>query len=120
MWLSILADIRLLTVLAGSYNKISKQYIKRGYHETADKYRAKSIDVYNKAIALNPEDKNLMYKLNYNCGLLYYNRGVRMYMKHDDSLTEEWTNLFNSSLPYLSKSLELQPANKKFEPIIIN
>ncbi len=112
-------DIKLLTVLAGTYNKISKQYIKRGYHETADKYRAKSIETYNKAIALNPSDNDLLFKINYNCGLLYYNRGVRLYIKHDESNTEEWTKLFNSSLPYLTKAHKYQTSNKKLINILM-
>lgn len=112
-------DLQLLTVLAGTYNKISKQYTTRGYNETADKYRDKAIETYNQALKLNSNDKDLQFKLNYNCGLLYYNKGVKLYMMHDETNKDQWTNLFNSSLPYLLKAHNLDIKDTKLINILM-
>ncbi|MFH2094865.1 MAG: hypothetical protein ABIJ16_04120, partial [Bacteroidota bacterium] len=109
-------DIDLLVILAGAYNKISKLYTTRGYSETSEKYRAKAIEAYDKALAMKPVENDILYKINYNCGLLYYNPGVQLYIKKDESLKEQWTALFSKALPYLTKAHELDPSNR----ILIN
>lgn len=113
------SDIQFLSVLAGSYNKIYKLYVQRGYASTADDYRKKAIATYDKAIALNPSDKELQFKLYYNCGLLHYNPGVKLYITKDESKTEEWTALFKGSLKYLEKAHELDPSHKNLINILM-
>ncbi len=114
------SELKLLSILAGTYNKISKQYVKRGYQETASKYRDKAIETYDKAIQLNPADKNIQFKLNYNCGLLSYNKGVKLYKMQDETNKEEWTSLFNSSLIYMLKAHDIKPEDKKIIKILQN
>lgn len=106
------SDEKLLFTLAKSYKSISRLFVKRGYQSTADMYYQKAIDTYKKAIALNPKDKILSFKLNYNLGVLLYNKGVRTYKaNYEDRKT--YVDLFTQAMPYLEKCHSYDKTNRR-------
>lgn len=105
-------DLKMLFVLGQAYNKISKEYLMKGYQSTADDYKNKAITYFEKVLQSNPTDKNLIFNTNYNLGVIYYNAGVNAFKKRSESNTTEYEFLFKKSLPYLEKAKEINPQNK--------
>ncbi|GAB4302916.1 MAG: hypothetical protein Kow0068_25430 [Marinilabiliales bacterium] len=112
-------DIKLLVLMAGAYNKLYKSYNAKGYESTANAYLKKAIETYDRVIAIEKTDKELLFKVNYNCGLLYYNPGVKLYIKHDESNKEEWTDLFTKAEKYLSEAHRLKPEDTKLTNVLM-
>ena len=95
-------DINLIYTLAKTNNSLAKLFTKRGYKGTADKYTEESIKMYKKGIALNPKDKNVEFKFNFNLGVLYFNKAARAY-KADYENRQVYVDLFTNAMPYLEK-----------------
>ncbi len=103
---------KMLVVLAGAYTTIARSYDKKGYAETSLEYRLKAIATYEKAMKSNPQDKTMLFNINYNMGILYYNPGVQAYKKQNEAGRAEAEALFGKSVVYLEKALELDKSNK--------
>jgi len=103
---------KMLVVLAGAYTTIARSYDKKGYTSTSNDYRNKAIQAYEKALKSNPTDKTMLFNINYNMGILYYNPGVQAYKKQDEAGRAEAEVLFRKAVVYLEKALELDKKNK--------
>jgi tetratricopeptide (TPR) repeat protein len=103
---------KMLVVLAGAYTTVARSYDKKGYASTSADYRNKAIQAYEKALKSNPSDKNMLFNINYNMGILYYNPGVQAYKKQDEAGRAEAEVLFRKAVVYLEKALELDKKNK--------
>jgi len=105
-------DIKMMFVLGQAYNNIAKEYIRKGYQSTAEQYKTKAINYFEKILQLNPTDKKVLFNTNYNLGVIYYNAGVIAFRKRTETNTTEYEFLFKKSLPYLEKAHELNPKNR--------
>lgn len=105
-------NAKLLVVLAGAYNNVSKSYAKSGYKSTSMEYRDKSIKTYEKALNLNPNDKQLLFNINYNLGIHYYNPAVQAYKIRNETNLTEHEHLFKKCIPYLESAHKINPSNK--------
>lgn len=103
---------KMLVVLAGAYTTIARSYDKKGYASTSNEYRNKAIQAYEKALKTNPTDKSMLFNINYNMGILYYNPGVQAYKKQDEAGRAEAEILFRKAVVYLEKALDLDKKNK--------
>ncbi|MCX7862821.1 MAG: hypothetical protein N2449_07480 [Bacteroidales bacterium] len=103
-------DTKMLFVLGQAYNNIAKEFIRKGYQSTADQYKTKAIEYFEKVIQLNPSDKRIVFNSYYNLGVIYYNAGVNAYKQRETS--SEYEFLFKKAVPYLEKAKELDPKNK--------
>ena len=54
----------------------------------------------------------MLFNINYNMGILYYNPGVQAYKKQDEAGRAEAEALFGKAVVYLEKALELDKTNK--------
>jgi len=105
-------NAKMLVVLAGAYTTIARSYDKKGYSETSTEYRNKAIQTYEKALKSNPQDKTMLFNINYNMGILYFNPGVQAYKKQDEAGRAEAEALFRKAVVYLEKAHEIDKANK--------
>ncbi|PKP22723.1 MAG: hypothetical protein CVU05_02795 [Bacteroidetes bacterium HGW-Bacteroidetes-21] len=105
-------DPKMLVVLAGAYTTIARDYDKKGYSSTSLEYRDKAITTYEKAITLNPTDQTVLFNINYNMGILYYNPGVQAYKKQDEAGRVEAEALFRKAVIPLEKALAIDKTNK--------
>ena len=105
-------NAKMLVVLAGAYNTIAKDYSKKGYKTTSIEYRDKAVKTYEKALLLKPTDKQLLFNINFNLGVLYYNPAVTAYKNRDESNQQEYEYLFKKSVPYLETAYKLEPSNR--------
>lgn len=103
---------KMLVVLAGAYSSISKNYDKNGYKATAIEYRDKALAAYDKALKLNPQDKTLLFNINYNLGILYYNPGVQSYKLQTEEGRLAAEALFRKAVVPLETALGMDKANK--------
>ena len=103
-------DVKMLFVLGQAYNKIAREYEWKGYQSTAEQYKIKAIEYFEKVLNQNTDDKNILFNTNYNLGVIYYNAGVNAYKNRDTS--PEYELLFKKALPYLEKAKNLNPNNK--------
>ena len=103
-------DTKMIFVLGQAYNNIAKEYSRKGYQSTADQYKAKAIEYFEKVIQSNPNDANVLFNSYYNIGVIYYNAGVVAFKNRETS--NEYEFLFKKAIPYLEKAKELQPKNK--------
>lgn len=106
------ADIKMVFVLGQAFNNIAKEYARKGYQSTAEQYKNKAINYFEKVLNANPTDKKIIFNTNYNLGVIYYNAGVNAYKQRSESNTTEYEFLFKKSLPYLEKAKEIDPKNK--------
>lgn len=106
------ADTKMIFVLGQAFNNISKEYARKGYKSTAEQYKTKAIEYFEKVLKANPSDKKIIYNTYYNLGVIYYNAGVNAYKQRSESNTTEYEFLFKKSLPYLEKAKEIDPKNK--------
>ena len=111
-------DINLLYTLARNYNNMAKNYKKNGYQGTADKYTNDAISTYKKAIAIGTDNKKLELGLNFNLGVIYFNKASRMYNSQTGGI-EAYQNMLKEAKPYLEKALEIDPANVNAKKMLI-
>lgn len=105
-------DYKMLFVLAQTYNNLSKEYKRKGYESTADQYKLKAIEMFEKLLNSNVSDKNILFKTNYNLGVIYYNEGVAAYKKRSETNTTEYEFLFKKAIPYLEEARKYDSKNK--------
>lgn len=103
-------DLKMLFVLGQAYNNIAKEFIRKGYQSTADQYKSKAVEYFEKVIQQNPSDKRVLFNSYYNLGVIYYNAGVNAYKQRETS--SEYEFLFKKAIPYLEKAREIEPKNK--------
>ncbi len=103
-------DLKMLFVLGQAYNNIAKEYSRKGYQSTADQYKARAIEYFEKVLKENPTDKKILFNTYYNIGVIYYNAGVNAYKQRETS--SEYEFLFKKAIPYLENAKELEPRNK--------
>lgn len=106
------ADTKMIFVLGQAFSNIAKEYDRKGYQSTSEQYKIKAIEYFEKVLNSNSSDKNILFKTNYNLGVIYYNAAVKAYKKRSESNTTEYEFLFKKSLPYLEKAKEIDPKNK--------
>ncbi|MFH2142838.1 MAG: hypothetical protein ABIJ97_10465 [Bacteroidota bacterium] len=97
-------NANLMAALAAKYDMIFSGYFKNGDNTNAEKFRNEAIETYKRAINLNPEDKKLLFDLNYNLGVLYYNPAVELY---------------NTSLDFKGAEVR-KPYKDKYDPMFNN
>ena len=97
-------NIKLRFLLARNYTTYGKSFAKNGYQATSDKYYSKATDYYSQALNLNPDNKKTMYSINYNFGVLYYNRGVFEYKKGNKADLNKLQEYFTKAKPFLEKA----------------
>ena len=105
-------NAKMLVILAGAFNNISKDYAKKGYQATSLEYRDNAIKTYEKALNLNPSDGTLLFNINYNLGILYYNPAVQVYRNRNESNKQEYEYLFKKSVPYLEAAHKYNKGNR--------
>jgi len=103
-------NITLLYTLARNYNNIAKGYKKNGYVSTAQQYQDEAISTYKKAIELGTDNKRMEFGLNFNLGIIYFNKAAQMYNSQSGGV-EEYQNILKEALPYLEKAHELDKTN---------
>jgi len=106
------ANVKMLVILGGAFNTISKDYAKKGYQATFVEYRDKAVKTYEKALALKPADNKLLFNINFNLGVLYYNPAVNAYKKKDEANKQEYEYLFKKAVPYLEAAYKIEPTNR--------
>jgi len=107
--------------LAHAYSYLHKNSVAKGETAKAAEYRKKAEQNYIKAISLGTDNKKLLYKLNFNLGLLYYNPGVELHNKAIDSKDEnkileykkEYNDLFEKALVYFKNAFEIDNQDKE-------
>ncbi len=105
-------NAKMLVILAGAYNTIAKDYVKKGYQATSLEYRDKAIKAYEKALSLNPTDNQVLFNINYNLGILYYNPAVQAYKNKSENNKQEYEYLFKKAVPYLETAHKYNATNK--------
>jgi tetratricopeptide (TPR) repeat protein len=110
-------NLKLLFILARNYSKYGKQFAKNGYIATSEKYYSQAINYYEQALALNPESTEMQYSINYNLGVLYYNRGAHEYKKGDKADMGKLQEYFSKAKPILGKANGLK-ANPNIDKMI--
>lgn len=105
-------NTKMLVVLAGAYNTISKDYAKKGYQATSVEYRDKAVKTYEKALTLKTTDNQLLFNINFNLGVLYYNPAVTAYKARSEANKQEYEYLFKKSVPYLETAYKIDPKNR--------
>lgn len=116
-----LDNANIFGTLAHAYSYLHKNSVANDEKAKAAEYRKKAEDSYIKAISLNPENKKLLYKLNFNLGLLYYNPAVELHNKRIDSKDEDkkleykkqYNELFEKALIYFKNAFELDNQDKE-------
>jgi tetratricopeptide (TPR) repeat protein len=104
-------NAKMLVVLAGAFNNIAKDYLKKGYKATSLEYRDKAIKTYEKTLSLKVTDKQLLFNINFNLGVLYYNPAVNAYKARNESNQQEYEFLFKKAVPYLETARKYDPEN---------
>lgn len=107
-----ISDLKILFVLGQNYRRLSRQYKENGYASTAENYKKKAIRIYQKAIALNPKEKENLFKVYYNMAVIYFNQAVGMYKTNYEN-REGFQAEFNHALEYLVKAYEIDKTNKR-------
>lgn len=105
-------NAKMLVILAGAFNSISKDYAKKGYQSTSIEYRDKAVKTYEKALSLKPTDSKILFNINYNLGVLYYNPAVIAYKKKDEANKQEYEYLFKKAVPYLEAAYKFDSKNR--------
>jgi len=103
---------KMLVILAGAFNTISKDYLRKGYQSTSNEYRDKAIKTFEKVLTLKPTDNKIVFNANYNLGILYYNPAVISYKKKDENNKQEYEYLFQKAVPYLENAYKIDSKNK--------
>ena len=111
-------DVSLLYTLARNYYNMAKSYYKNGYQGTADKYTDDAINTYKKAIAIGTTKKKLEVGLNFNLGVIYFNKAARIYNNKTGGI-EEYENTLKSAMPYLEKAYELDSTNSNAKKMLL-
>ncbi|MBN2667773.1 MAG: hypothetical protein JXR60_00975 [Bacteroidales bacterium] len=110
---------KLLFILASNYSKYGKAFEKNNYQSTADMYFEKSIKYYEQALKIDQLSDQTKYSINYNLGVLYYNRGVSEYKKADNANLELLQKYFSSAKPLLENAKKYK-ANPNIDKMIEN
>jgi hypothetical protein len=105
-------NAKMLVVLAGAFNTIAKDYLKKGYKATSLEYRDKAVKTYEKALSLKITDNQLLFNINFNLGVLYYNPAVNAYKSRNDTNQQEYEFLFKKSVPYLEAAHKYDASNR--------
>ena len=105
-------NAKMLVVLAGAFNAIAKDYLKKGYKATSLEYREKAIKTYEKALSLKITDSQLLYNINFNLGVLYFNPAVTAYKNKTEANTQEYEYLFKKCVPYLEAARKYDAASR--------
>ena len=103
-------NITLLYTLARNYNNIAKGYKKNGYISTAQQYQDEAISTYKKAIELGTDNKRMEFGLNFNLGIIYFNKAAQMYNSQNGGV-EEYQNILKDAMPYLEKAYQIDKTN---------
>jgi tetratricopeptide (TPR) repeat protein len=93
-------NVTLLYTMARTYNNLSKKFRKNGYQGAANKYRTEAINAYKKAISLKPSKKQTLFRLNYNLGIIYFNKAARDYNEQIGTI-DDYQNTLREAMPYL-------------------
>ena len=93
-------NVTLLYTMARTYNNLSKKFRKNGYQGTSNKYRDEAINAYKKALSLNPKKKQTVFRLNYNLGIIYFNKAARDYNNQVGTI-DDYQNTLREAMPYL-------------------
>ncbi len=110
-------NLKLLFILARKYSEYGKKFTKNGYQSTADKYLNQAVTYYQRALDLKPKDIKTQYSINYNLGVLYFNRGVWEYKKGEKVDLEKLQEYFTKAKPILQKANDLKK-NPNIEKMI--
>ncbi|MFC2113850.1 tetratricopeptide repeat protein [Bacteroidota bacterium] len=119
----------LAITLAESYYTISEKLAEDGNKAESDVFLEKAIEVYKNSLTLLKEtDGELRFLINNKIGTIYFNRAVDIYnasldlrdAEKEEKAKTEYMGLFDISLPYLEKSMELKPEDKTVIPLLIN
>ena len=110
-------NITLLSILAKNYNKLSKKFAKNGYISTSEKYREQAINTYKKAIALNPKSEKTKFALNYNLGVIYFNKAARAY-KNQQGTIDDYKNTLKEAMPYLETAYSIKKDNPNIKKML--
>jgi len=117
----------LLITLGESYYTISEKLSEEKKYTEAESYRNQAIEIYLKSLALLPDtETELRFLLNNKIGTIYYNVGVDYYnqsvLKENENrekeLKELYMKYFDMAIPYLEKSMEINPADKASIPLL--
>ena len=93
-------NITLLYTMARTYNNLAKKFRKNGYEGTSNQYRDQSINTYKKAILLKPTNTQTIFRLNYNLGIIYFNKAARDYNSQIGTI-DDYQNTLRDAMPYL-------------------
>jgi len=100
-------NINLLYTMARTYNNLSKKFRANGYQGTSNKYREDAINAYKKAISLKPTKKQTIFRLNYNLGIIYFNKAARDYNEQVGTI-EDYQNTLRNAMPYLETAKSIK------------
>lgn len=112
-------SLKMLLVLGQAYSKLSKDFSKRNYTSTANQYKLKAIETFEKIINSKTSDKDILFKTYYNLGVIYYNEGVIAYKNYNLDENKEYEYLFKKAIPYLEEALKLNPTNKNIMNMLL-
>ncbi len=114
-------NIKLMIALAEKFDRLYQGYTETNDVVNANKYREEAIETYKRAIKLNPADKNVLYNLHYNLGILYYNPAVDLYKQYikikDESgreaMEKRYTPLFKEAVSAFEDANKVIDNNKE-------
>lgn len=112
-------NAKILLLLAQTYNKLSRDFKKKGYINTSYEFKIKAIETYEQIINSSTKDKNIIFKAYYNLGVIHYNEGVEKYKNYQLDEKKEYEFLFRKAVLYLEKAYELEPKNKSVADMLI-
>ena len=111
-------NITLLYTLARNYNNIAKSYKKNGYQSTSNMYTEEAISTYKKAISIGTDNKKMEFGLNFNLGIIYFNKAAQMYKSQNGGI-EAYQNTLKEALPYIEKAHEIDKTNPNAKKMLI-
>ncbi len=100
-------NVSVLYTLGRTYNNLSKKFRKNGYQGTSNKYRNEAINAYKKAIELKPNKKQTVFRLNYNLGIIYFNKAARDYNNQVGTI-DDYQNTLRNAKPYLEAAKSIK------------
>ncbi|NLJ07306.1 MAG: tetratricopeptide repeat protein [Sphingobacteriales bacterium] len=121
-------NITFLVTLGETYYTISEKLAEEKKTAEADEYWNKAMNLFLKSLEKTTDaDKEMRFLLNNKIGTIYYNKGADYYNQAIDKANESrekelkdlYSKYFDMAIPYLEKSMELNPADKAAIPLLI-
>ncbi len=114
-------NVELMIALSEKYDIIYQGFMKNNDMINATKYREEAAETYKRAIALKPSDRQQLYNLHYNLGILYYNPAVDLYQKYTKTkdeqgrkkIEEQYIPLFKKAISAFEDAYQLNSTNKE-------